>query len=237
MRAAILRQGRHRSAMAINSAGLGRVSRSSAHCAATCKARSPVAKASARPRQNMRKISAVHGPMPEMPVSAACTAASSSGSNASRSSPSTATAAAMARNVRTFEADSPAPLKSASDIVRRTLASNGCTTSAVLVQIADALATESCCPTMMRANPSKPAGRRRSGGIPATACMRRNTGHFRRNAATPTATSASVAMTLIGVALLGLDRFDAMQGSRARDATGHPNPLEGTDTTPSRSAR
>ena len=71
-------------------------------------------------------------------------------------------------------------------------------------QIADALATESCWPTMMRASPSNPAGRRRSGGAPATSCTCRMVAHLRRSARTPARMSASVAMIRAAAAVRDL---------------------------------
>ena len=70
MRAATPRKGRQRSAIRSSLATSGRRFRFKASLAASCSARSPAGKASGWPRQNRRKMSAVHGPTPLTATSA-----------------------------------------------------------------------------------------------------------------------------------------------------------------------
>ena len=70
MRAATPRKGRQRSAIRSSLAASGRRFRFKATLAASCSARSPAGKASGWPRQNRRKMSAVHGPTPLTATSA-----------------------------------------------------------------------------------------------------------------------------------------------------------------------
>jgi hypothetical protein len=70
-------------------------------------------------------------------------------------------------------------------------------------QMASALATDTCCPTMTRASPAKPGARRRSGSVPAA----RITGLSRLSAlarkARPAAMSSVVSMVRMGLLCRG----------------------------------
>ena len=74
-----------------------------------------------------------------------------------------------ALSVAIFARDSPARPRSLSESLSNDAGVNGCAIASSRPQIAPALATESCWPTIMRESPLKPAARRRKGGSPASA--------------------------------------------------------------------
>ena len=164
-------------------AASGRVLSPRASFAASCRARSPAGKASGWPRQNRRKISAVQGPTPLTATSAVCASSASMPASPARSSPRSATASATPRNARIFGDERPQARKSSSVAAASPAASSGAMRASRRPKMALALATDTCCETMIAARPAKPGSRRRRGGGPPIAIsVSTRSGSFARKA-------------------------------------------------------
>ena len=90
----------------------------------------------------------------------------------SRSRPPSTIASASRSQRADFGADKPQPRKSVVGRRRFRPASSGAMRASSRPKIALALATDTCCDTMIAASPAKPGSRRRSGGGPPTASSR-----------------------------------------------------------------
>ena len=104
---------------------------------------------------------------------------------------------ASARSARIFGCERPQRLSAASSAATRLAAPSGANSVSRRPKIAFALATDTCCETMIAASPAKPGSRRRSGGGPPTARRRPTTsGSSARSRAL--ASSRAAAQSIIG---------------------------------------
>ncbi len=140
-------------------------------------------------------MSAVHGPMPWIAVSAACASSAASSPSAASGKLAARDRAGDCLERADFRRRQPEPREPRGARARMIAAgSNGSNAAASRPQIAPALAVESCCDTMVAASPAKPSGRRRSGGRPAVAMSAAKRGSALPSAASAVSRSASVWM-------------------------------------------
>jgi hypothetical protein len=98
---------------------------------------------------------------------------------------------------------------------------SGLSTLSTLAQTARALATESCCETMIEARLEKPLSRRRNGGMPVRAMTRSQTGSSAARATMPSSRSAVLEIVVMQVRFVADDRSSACQeaglGEKSRE--------------------
>src|ERR1700687_4710081 len=139
-------------------------------------------------------MSAVHGPIPWIAVSAAwASSAPISASEASASGP-LATPRAISWRPQFFAANKRRRGSRTGRARIIACGSIGSNAAASRPQIAEALAVVSCCETTVATRPAKPSGRRRSGGRPARAINAAKRGSAAVNAASAMSRSVSVRM-------------------------------------------
>ncbi len=130
-------------------------------CHAFCRAMSPAGKMSGCPAQNSRKTSAVHGPIPGMPVRDAIASCAGNRHRFCKSRCPFAQLSATAKIVFSLGRDNPADWSFSGHTPSRLKGSSSSPSASSRRKMASALAFETCCETMIETRLASPGGDRR----------------------------------------------------------------------------